>query len=320
MGGNLTAEISIASKDFFNFFRFDKGYFDSYSIGSLLADMLFKRGADIRDFSKRLVTIKVRGISETSIENAAIKSTRIIEASLFKVSYLKNLAFWLVDEWPSSKRSKAGNNRIKSLGEPYPSWAFQLRADYNSDLIKFYQFGMSTGLAEMKFLSFYQVLEYFFIQISNEKLYEKLSTKIKDPKFTLSETNLDRIVFDVVKHKNENDETEMLKNVLKKFVDEQEIIEFIKNHEKYLGKPVYSGQHSVFGASMEIRLQIGQTISNISKEIKEIRNALVHSTDRYERNARHVPFTKSTELIEERLPLMKFLAEKVIVNSGTPYT
>jgi hypothetical protein len=71
---------------------------------------------------------------------------------------------------------------------------------------------------------------------------------------------------------------------------------------------------------MEIRLQIGQTISNLSKEIKEIRNALVHSTDRYERNARHVPFTKSTELIEERLPLMKFLAEKVIVNSGTPYT
>jgi len=54
----------------------------------------------------------------------------------------------------------------------------------------------------------------------------------------------------------------------------------------------------------------------VAKHIKEIRNALVHSTDKYERRVRHVPFTKTTEKIAQDIPLMKFLAERVIISSA----
>ena len=105
----------------------------------------------------------------------------------------------------------------------------------------------------------------------------------------------------------------MLKNVLSRFIDEKELIEFIIAYEKHLGEKIYSKNHSVFGKNIEIKLDEGHVIGNVSKQIKEIRNALVHSTDRYERSARHIPFTKTTKKIAKDIPLMKFLAERVII-------
>ena len=124
------------------------------------------------------------------------------------------------------------------------------------------------------------------------------------------------MVHDVTKHGQETDETVMLKNVLNSFIDERELMEFIVSYEKYLDEKIYSKKHNVFGTNIEIKLQEGHVFGNISKHIKEIRNALVHSTDRYERSTRHIPFTKTTKKIAQDIPLMKFLAERIIIASA----
>jgi len=188
--------------------------------------------------------------------------------------------------------------------------------DFNPDIVRFYEFGMGTDIPELRFLAFYQVLEYYFVSTANEKLHEKMSNRIKDPRFGLTSSNLDRLVHDVIEHRHETDETKMLKNVLSKFVDETLLIDFIKAYEKHLGESIYSKRHMVFGVPVEVKLEEGHVFGNVAKHIKEIRNALVHSTDRYERQARHVPFTKTTEKIAQDIPLMKFLAERVIISSA----
>jgi len=53
--------------------------------------------------------------------------------------------------------------------------------------------------------------------------------------------------------------------------------------------------------------------------IKIIRNALVHSSDRYEGKKSYVPFSESTEIVEKHIPLLKFLAEKVIFATSLSY-
>jgi len=50
--------------------------------------------------------------------------------------------------------------------------------------------------------------------------------------------------------------------------------------------------------------------------VKTVRNALVHSSDHHERVERHVPFSEGTRLVEMEVPLVRFLAERVVIASA----
>ena len=54
---------------------------------------------------------------------------------------------------------------------------------------------------------------------------------------------------------------------------------------------------------------------NLAKRIKIIRNALVHSSDRYERQQRYIPTYGSEKMIRNEITLLRFFAEKVIIGS-----
>ncbi|MGA2298772.1 MAG: hypothetical protein ABSG15_14590, partial [FCB group bacterium] len=142
-----------------------------------------------------------------------------------------------------------------------------------------------------------------------------LSRKINDLKFKTVPSHLDKLIQDVLNHKNENDETEMLKNVIKKYVDENDIMDFITQYEDFLDKKVYTIKRTIFGHEIAATpLNSGHVIGNIAKTIKAIRNALVHSSDRHERNEIFIPYSKEgMTLLELELPLIKYLAEKVII-------
>src|SRR4030095_12775326 len=137
-----------------------------------------------------------------------------------------------------------------------------------------------------------------------------------DPKFTTTPAHLNRLIQDTLDHKRETDETEMLKLVLSKFVDESELIEFIKAYETYVNDSLFTKKRSIFGEEVEVKLASGHVVGNIAKRIKIIRNALVHSSDRHERKERYIPNASSENMIKRELPLMKFLAERVIIASA----
>lgn len=306
----IYVEIGIPSDTFINYFRLERGLLNPYY--SMFGPK--PNQINIRECYSRGPTIRVHNLSESSIPKAVTRSSQIIGNCLFQFSYLKNRAIWLRGEWPQKLTS---NIRGFRLNKPYKSNFLPLsEVNFNSDAIRFYQFGMSTNIPELQFLAFYQVLEYFFISTSNERLYEKLSNKMKDPRFIISNSNLDNLAQIVMRHKQETDETEMLRNVMKKYLNEKDLIEFILAYEKHLNQKIYSKKHDVFGISVEIKLEEGHVFGNLAKHIKEIRNALVHSTDRYERKKRHIPFSKTTRRIELDILLMKFLAERVIIASA----
>jgi hypothetical protein len=175
---------------------------------------------------------------------------------------------------------------------------------------------MSAGDPVNQFLSFYHVLEYFFVTVADAQLYEKLSRRINDPKFSTSSTNLDRIIQDTLTHKRETDETEMLKLVLGKYLDTTELIEFIRAYEEYLDERIYTKKRSLFDETVEVVLDSGHVVSNIAKRVKIIRNALVHSSDRYDRKQIFVPTSDAEKMIRREVPLIQYIAEKVIIASA----
>jgi predicted RNA-binding protein YlqC (UPF0109 family) len=267
----------------------------------------------------RPVTIKVYNLKASTLESAIQNSTDLIDRCLFSISSLKEIPVELIDEWPI-RRNGDKSSKDFEYGEQYKSNKLPIpKIKLNSVLIRFYQQATNTDIPSLKYLLFYQILEYFFLIVADEQLYNMLSIRINDLKFETTSTNLDKIIQDVTNHKRDNDETEMLKNVLKKFIQEDVLIDFINQYESFFSKKIYTIKREIFGIEISATvLNSGHVFGNISKTIKAIRNALVHSSDRYERNDRYVPYSKiGTQLIQDELPLIKFLAEKVIMASAT---
>lgn len=259
------------------------------------------------------LTVKVYNLKENSIEAVIKTSTKLIEGCMFSYSSLKDNPIGLVNDWP---RRRSRREREFEFGESHPGNNFNLPSvKFNPHLVRFYQLAASTDVESYKFLSYYHILEYHFVSISDQILYDKLSRRINDLKFRTTATNLDRVIQDVNDHRSETDETEMLKNVLSKLVIEDEVIAFIKSYEEFIKENIYTKKHVVFGVEIAgTSLQSGHIFGVIAKHVKTIRNALVHSSDRHERNLRFIPYsTTSSELIKKQIPLIKFLAEKVIV-------
>lgn len=306
--GGIYAEIGEASDNFKNFFRFSEGYLE-HSIERITRRPNYS-GSSFFDILYTPLTIRVYNIGASDYTQAIKKSQNIIEGCLFNLSYLKNIALSPDEKWP--RRSE--NQRPFQFGERDVNGVYPLpKGNLNTDILRFYQRGMATDDPVNQYLSFYQVLEYFFVSISDEELYRKMSAIINNPAFSAKPKQLDKLIQETANHKRESDETEMLRMVLKHYVDESELTDFIEEYETYLDESWFTKKRSVFGEENDIRLQQGHVIGNVSKRVKIIRNTLVHSSDRYNRKDGYIPNSHSEGIVKKEVPLVKYLAERVII-------
>lgn len=321
-GESLYVEVGQCSDTFVNYFRLQEQYLEMCTDGPMRFRARTRNGetfAELKDCLYRPLTIKVFNLKEASIKAATQKSNDIIENCIFTLSSLRENPIELLDEWPlRRRRTKTPKNFEFGQSERNSNLPLP-RFKLNSTLVRLHQQATSSDIPSLKYLSFYQILEFHFLSVADENLYNNLTRRINDLKFKTVPNQLDKLIQDVVNHKRENDETEMLKNVIRKFVDENDIIEFITEYEKFLEKKVYTAKRTIFGNEISATaLNSGHVYGNVAKTIKAIRNALVHSSDRYERNDRYIPYSKEgTTLLELEIPLIKFLADKVIIATST---
>lgn len=190
-------------------------------------------------------------------------------------------------------------------------------AIFEDDLVGFYKIAKSSLFPSQAFLSYYHVLEYNFLRVSDEELFNRTKSIINSPNFNSSYDNVNKLLAVLKKHERNLDETNMLKRVITKFIDEEELINFIRELETKLTDKVYSKpKDEVFGERIPLKLDEGHAIGNTSKVIKHIRNSLVHSSDKYTREECVVPFSESESIVTRYIPIVKFLAEKVIYANG----
>tara|TARA_B110000902_G_scaffold43251_1_gene47518 strand:+ start:250 stop:1482 length:1233 start_codon:yes stop_codon:yes gene_type:complete len=191
------------------------------------------------------------------------------------------------------------------------------KAVYEDDLIGFYKIAKSSLFPSQAFLSYYHVLEYNFLRVSDEELFNRTKSIINAPSFNSSYNNVNKILSVLKKHERNLDETSMLKRVITKYLDEEELINFILELESKLSDKVYSKpKEDIFGERIPLKLEEGHTFGNTAKIIKHIRNSLVHSSDKYTREDCVVPFSKSESIVTKYIPIVRYLAEKVIYASG----
>lgn len=300
---NRKVRISPASKkwalSFFHSVEY-KEFFDAVVVRQ------FKRDDDLSFNKVMWFPLTIEFSVPRKIEKAKLLSEGepALEACLFKLAVEKS------ECWDFAKKRK---RRSFTFYEEQEGENLNIpTASYDSNMLKYFKVAVSSQFPSQSFLSFYHVLEYNFISVSDEALQGKLKAHINSTSFQGSEENLEKVISIVKKHSDNSDETEMLMRVLRKYVDEEELIEFIGEIESKAEEKMYTKSHEVFGDRFQVQLKADHTISNVAKMLKHVRNALVHSSDRYNREDCHIPLTDSESVVENYIPLVRFLAEKVI--------
>lgn len=183
---------------------------------------------------------------------------------------------------------------------------------YDEILLKFYKNAMVAETVNHSFLSFYHVLEYYFLKCTEKNLHQQLKFFIDDPKFNSQQNNLEQLISTIKRYNYENDENKMLLCVLREYIQPEALLNYVHSLDIRRGEGV-----DIFGENIEKKgLDENNVIDIIGRTIKAIRNGIVHSSDKYNRAERFIPFSESETTVKKYLPVVKFIAEKIIATTS----
>jgi len=241
----------------------------------------------------------------TDLRERALASMR---STLFKIAVEQHdcLAIW-----------KQQNRRLRSTHlHAGPEDQSIPASKYDENVVSYYKVAKASPFPSQSFLAYYHVMEYYFLRVSETILHDRLTAILNDPRFRSDRDSLDKVISMVRGRDARSDETEMLRNVLDRFVPETDLIDFIEKFETACGEKIYSKKRTVFGEQVQVALVKDHALANAAKALKHVRNAIVHSSDKYKREECHIPLSDSENVIEEFIPLARFFAEKVIYGTA----
>lgn len=238
------------------------------------------------------------------IEEVAIAP---VKACLFALAYRKE------ESWELSYE-------IKSKGLIYPRPANEAdeeldipRASYDDAAVTLYKVAKSSQFPSQVFLAYYHILEFHFLRVADESLFNAVCAQLNNPDFRSTYENVTKLLAAIKRNDNTSSEKDMLLGVLRKYVAEEEFIEFVQEIENSSGEKLFSKpKQSIFGEKHAIGLEKGHALNGGAIVIKHIRNALVHSSDKYAREDCFMPLSESEDLVVRYIPIVRFMAERVI--------
>lgn len=182
---------------------------------------------------------------------------------------------------------------------------------FEEEAVAFYKLAKSSTYPSQKFLHYYHVMEFFFLKTSEIELHRIIETKIANPSYLHRDDAISEIINSVKKFDLKSDEEEKLRLVLKSSNESNTLLNFIDKSQTHL-KRKYIKNKKIFGKDISIRFEQDHIIGNIAKIIKHLRNALVHSSDLYNREECYVPFSSCEDIYDEFTELMDYLALNVL--------
>lgn len=234
-----------------------------------------------------------------------------VRSCLFALAYRKD------ESWELSKEIKSKQPLYSTIVDDEDDSLVIPSANYNKATATFYKIAKSSQFPSQIFLSYYHILEFHFLRVADETVYNAVCSQLNNPSFNSSYANVNRLLATIKRNDTTVDEKQMLLSVLRKYTSEEEVIQFIKNFEESCGeKSLSSTKQQIFGETFSVKLEEGHALPNVSAILKHIRNALVHSSDHYSREDCFVPMSESEDLVVKYIPLIQYLSEQVIFSTA----
>lgn len=186
-------------------------------------------------------------------------------------------------------------------------------AAYDDAAVTFYKVAKSSQFPSQVFLAFYHVLELHFLRVADESLFNAVCAQLNNPDFRSTYSNVTKLLAAIKRNDNTSNEKDMLLGVLRKYVSEDEFISFIRDSEAQSKQRLFTNTKDiVFSERYCINIDKGHALNTAAIVIKHIRNALVHSSDKYSRQSSFVPMSESEDTVVRYIAVVQFFAERVI--------
>ena len=196
---------------------------------------------------------------------------------------------------------------------------------YKQDLTKYYQQAVSSNIPFMQYLAFYHVAEFFFEKISEDETFQVIRNLITRPSFSPYRHEDIRNFYNTIKKKMRDQRDDGVWNeknglllCLKQYVPDLSVLkDSIDRIDRY-AIDYYQTTAVAFaddGKIIDFSEETEKVYSAIRNRIYATRNAIVHSKEG--EKLKYEPFKHDKQLAKE-LPLIRAVAEEIIINSAEP--
>lgn len=250
-----------------------------------------------KHIDKYTLTFKIKNINidEDNIEEMIRKIT---DSFLFQIDRKYNIPLKIV--------KKSHKNNYESM-QPVKNLNFD-NLVYEKEAMELYKYANSIrNKPLLQYLSYYQVVEYYFPVYSKRKLINKVENNIIDPKYNIhNKKDLYKII-DYIgrRYNNYTKEQQQLKFVINEILDKEEVEEFIKKDKQ---KKEHFKKDKV--SNVKIDIEDDNLLDNISNRIYKLRCKIVHKKENQEYLT---PYSKKIKNIYYDISLIRFVAQKALI-------
>lgn len=268
----------------------------------------------LRRTAFRFITLRL----ESGRNRTPAEFEKFSSAFLFQLSY--NLDAALVPQRHLDeilRTGKISQIRRSKFGDIDPP-----RRHYIPDLIYHYQLAVAADNPFLEYLSYYHVIEHFFEAVFNEDLIERVKNKITHPDFSYKrKKDINTLIRDISRSlqiRNEEitfSEQEGLRLTIERYINLDDLRDKLNSYDSTLIN-YYQTSKVSFALADEVDLNNSDTTAIFKKlaaRIYKTRNSIVHSKE--SDKARYMPFKDDRVLIKE-IPLLRFVAEQIIINTS----
>lgn len=175
--------------------------------------------------------------------------------------------------------------------------------EYEAEPLMYFNNGISTGDIRMKYLSYYQVIEYFFNRAQNYKLLDE----IRKGNYISGSINHTKLTGMIKKYVSALKEREALKLVLLRALDITIIKDWISSNPKRVKQYCNSSEARI---NINLSNSDEKIIGKLAERIYYYRCSIAHAKGNTEEYLA-VP-EQSDDIIKKEIPLLKLISEKVL--------
>lgn len=266
------------------------------------------------------LTIKISGLKFTKNERAVNFLEKFANPLLFQIDSLIRYPLMLETyyERPLPSRPKImPRKRPEKAAVTFPKY------EYDRDPLNLYWYARSAfEMPLLRFLAYYQVLEFYFPTYSSKETSRVVANILKDPNFVAErDVDISKVISAVLRGmgKGYAEEKQQLCSTILGCVEEKEIRDFIegddhiKKHLKTDFKKLSSIKVNVDAKDLDIRAQIAE-------RLYDIRCKIVHAKAGNTVTDRILPFSKEESLLAPEITIIEFIARKAIIAGSKKLT
>ncbi len=272
--------------------------------------MMVRPGQD-----RPIVSLRIEGLKLATNADAVHALERISSALFFQIDLLRNapLSLHRVSERVRSGRMfRRGESALRDEVE-FPIF------EYDANALSYYWFARSAGRSpQFQFLSFYQVLEYFFVPFAQVEARARVKQVLGDPRFRPDrDVDLAKLI-GACNIQQAYSEREQLRLTLAALVTNEEIREFLEEDSDRRDFLTGAKGKRVSDLILPAKDKNADLIVSLANRIYDIRCQVVHTGAEHGEDSGKLllPATERIRHLGYDIGVVEWLARKALISSA----